>query len=130
MSSLAAVARVHGVPEPRGPFSQAVIATGTFVFVSGQGPFDPERGEFIAGDVGEQTRLTLGCIDRILASAGSNRQSVVSCRVYLQNLDRDTFQQMNEAYGKFFGAHRPARTTIGAQLLGIGVEIDCIARIP
>lgn len=36
---------------------------------------------------------------------------------------------MNEAYAEFFGEPKPARTTVGCQLLNIDVEIDCIVRI-
>ena len=32
-----------GAPEPAGPYSHAVVANG-FVYVSGQGPVDPETG--------------------------------------------------------------------------------------
>lgn len=117
---------VPGLPVPRGPFAQAVVA-GELLFVSGQGPYDPARGTFIRGPVDEQTRLTLECIDRVLRAAGTTRERVIRCGVYLQTLDPATFAAMNSAYAAFFGAHRPARTTIGAQLLNIDVEIDCVA---
>jgi enamine deaminase RidA (YjgF/YER057c/UK114 family) len=38
------------------------------------------------------------------------------------------FEAMNEVYREFFSEDPPARTTIGAQLPKIKVEIDCIAR--
>jgi len=121
---------VPGLPEPRGPFSQAVAASGHFLHVSGQGPYDPQAGGFVRGNIAEQTRLTLACIKRIIESAGASIQDVVSCRVYLQPLDKQTFAQMNAVYANFFGEHRPARTTIGAQLLEIDVEIDCVVCLP
>jgi len=34
--------------EPKGPYSQAIVAAGPTVYVSGQGPVDPETGEFPA----------------------------------------------------------------------------------
>jgi len=43
------------------------------------------------------------------------------------------FPKMNAVYGRVFGDHRPARTTIQAAGLpgpGLRVEIDCIAYIP
>jgi 2-iminobutanoate/2-iminopropanoate deaminase len=121
------VADVEGLPQPRGPFSQAVDASGRFLFVSGQGPYDPKSQSFARKSVADQTRLTLECLDRILLQAGTRRENVVSCRVYLQPLDAQTFAAMNAVYEEFFGAHKPARTTIGAQLLHIDVEIECIA---
>jgi len=117
---------VEGLPTPRGPFSQAVEAEGRFLFISGQGPYDPEAGTFVRGTIAEQTRLTLACIDRILGKAEARRENVVSCRVYLQPLDSQTFAAMNTVYAEFFGEHKPARATVGTQLLNIDVEIECI----
>ena len=39
---------------------------------------------------------------------------------------------MNEVYTEFFGANKPARTTVGAGMVATGmkVEIDCIAYRP
>ena len=119
--------QVEGLPIPRGPFSQAIEAEGRFLFVSGQGPYDPAAGGFVRGTIAEQTRLTLACLDRILRQAGIRRENVVSCRVYLQPLDAETFAEMNAVYQEFFGEHKPARTTVGTQLLHIDVEIECIA---
>lgn len=129
-SSLRFVSVVAGLPEPRGPFSQAVAASGPFLHVSGQGPYDPDTGGFVRGTIAEQTRLTLDCIQRIIEAAGALTCDIVSCRVYLQPLDKQTFAQMNTVYAQFFGDHRPARTTIGAQLLEIDVEIDCVVCLP
>lgn len=116
------------LPEPRGPFSQAVKAGG-FLFVSGQGPFDPKTGQFHSGSILDQTRLTLACIGRVLEEAGLTPKDVVQCRVYLQPQTMETFREMNAAYNEFFRDHTPARTTIGAGLLSIDVEIDCVAQL-
>lgn len=120
---------VEGLPVPRGSFSQAVDAEGRFLFVSGQGPFDPEANQFVRGSIGAQTRLTLECIDRILLKAGTKRENILSCRVYLQPLTAETFAEMNTIYETFFGSHKPARATVGTQLLNIDVEIECVALI-
>ena len=43
------------------------------------------------------------------------------------------FPRMNEVYARVFGAHRPARTTVGVSALpgdGLRVEIDAVAYIP
>ena len=129
MSAPRRITNVSGLPEPRGPFANVVVSEGPFLFVAGQGPFDPERGDYQRGSIAEQTRLTLECIRRALLAGGSDPANVVSCRVFLQPLDPATFAAMNTEYRKFFGSHVPARTTIGAQLLGIDVEIDCIASV-
>lgn len=118
---------IADMPVPKGPFCHGVEAGGRFLFVSGQGPYDPAVGRFVRAGLAEQTRLTLECVERVLAKSGLRRENVVSCRVYLQQLDENSYSEMNLAYERFFGKHRPARTAVGAQLLGIDVEIDCIA---
>ncbi len=111
------------------PYSPGVVAEGKFLFVSGQGPYDPELKKFIRGSIAEQTDLTLACLRRVIEAAGAKLEDVVSCRIFLQQLTETTFAEMNGAYAAFFGANPPARTTIGCQLLNIDVEIDCIVRI-
>jgi len=112
------------------PFSLGVVAEGKFLFVAGQGPYDPAVGNFVRGSIAEQTRLTLECIKRVVETAGATMADVVTCRVFLQQLTEKTFAEMNGAYEEFFDSNKPARTTVGCQLLNIDVEIDCIVRLP
>jgi len=38
---------------------------------------------------------------------------------------------MNAVYGEFFSESKPARTTVGVQLLaGMKIEVDCMAHLP
>jgi 2-iminobutanoate/2-iminopropanoate deaminase len=109
---------------PIGPFSHAVIANG-FVFVSGQGPMNPET-EKVPKDFKEQVAQTLKNLEIILQGVGANLTDVVKVQVYLANLS--SFPIFNEVYQEFFPSNQPARTTVGAELLmNISVEIDCIA---
>ena len=114
------------LPAPKGPYSPAIRANG-FIFVSGQGPIDPKTGEVNRGDIKEQTRLVLENIRAILEAAGSSIEKVVKSNVYLSDIE--DFAAMNEVYATFFPADPPARTTIEAAALplGIGVEIDVVA---
>ena len=121
---------VKGLPVPRGPFSNGVVSEGKFLFVSGQGPWDPEKEAFHRGSIAEQTERTLRCIERVAREAGATVADVVSCRVFLQPLTAETFAEMNAVYARFFGDHKPSRTTIGCTLLGIDVEIDAVIQIP
>ena len=57
-------------PRPPVGYSQAVKAGG-FVFVAGQGPFDPVTGDVIGETIQEQTRQCLKNIAAILTAAGS-----------------------------------------------------------
>jgi 2-iminobutanoate/2-iminopropanoate deaminase len=53
---------------------------------------------------------------------------VVKVNAYLSDITR--FQEYNTIYKEFFPSDPPARTTIGCQLVGIQVEIDCVAALP
>ena len=118
-----------GVPAPRGPYSPAVRA-GDFIFVSGQVPVNPTTDKVELGDIQHETRLVLTNIGRILEGCGATMADVVKCSVFLA--DGNDFAAMNEVYAEFFGAHKPARTTVACQFAmpGLKVEIDCIAYHP
>jgi len=120
------VIRTSQGPRPRGPYSQAIVADG-FVFVAGQAPVNPSTNELELGDVGSETRRTLENIRAILEAAGSSLRDVVRVGVFLADIK--DFDAMNAVYGEFFPKDQPARTTVGAELPRIKVEIDCIARV-
>jgi 2-iminobutanoate/2-iminopropanoate deaminase len=116
-----------GIALPRGPYSPAVRAGG-FIYVSGQVPIDPVTNTPVTGDVQAQTRQVLSNVQRILEGCGASLGDVVKCCVFLA--DVKDFAAMNEVYTEFFGAARPARTTIGVAALpldGAKVEIDAVA---
>ena len=101
------------------------------IFVSGQGATDPATGQLAGADATSQTEQCLKNLQAILQAAGSDLQHVLRCGVFL--LDMSEFAEMNAAYSRMFGDHRPARTTIQAAALpgtGLRVEIDCIAYKP
>ena len=119
-----------GSPNALGPYSLGVVAEGKFVFVSGMTPFDPATGKIERGTVAQQTELTLNNVKNVLAAAGASLADVVSCRVYLSEFTKENFQAMNEVYAQYFGESKPARATVGVQLLGFDVEIECVATVP
>jgi 2-iminobutanoate/2-iminopropanoate deaminase len=121
------VAAFPGSPPAFGPYSLGVMAEGKFLFVSGMTPFDSAAGRIDRGSVSRQTELVLENIKKVLAAGNASLADVVSCRVYLSNLTAENFREMNEVYARYFGESKPARATIGAQLLGFDVEIECVA---
>jgi 2-iminobutanoate/2-iminopropanoate deaminase len=123
------IAAFAGSPPALGPYSLGVVASGKFLFVSGMTPFDPATGRIERASVSRQTELVLENIKNVLSAGGASLSDVVSCRVYLSNLTSESFKEMNEVYGRYFGESKPARATIGAQLLGIDVEIECVAAV-
>ncbi len=112
-------------PAPAGPYSHAVVANG-FVFISGQGPVNPETGA-MPDAFADQVRQTFKNVQTILEAAGSSLDDVVKVNAYLTDLTR--FAEFNDVYKEFFQDDPPARTTVATALLGILVEVDCIAAI-
>lgn len=113
-------------PGAIGPYSQA-IKTGGMIFCSGQIPIDPETGEFVSNDIGEQTDQVLKNLSAVLEAGGANLGSVVKTTVFLS--DMSDFAAMNEVYGRYFDSNKPARATVQAARLprDAKVEIECIA---
>jgi len=118
------------LPAPVGPYSPGMQYE-RLVFVSGQGATDPGTGKLAGPDVATQTAQCLANVEAILKAAGSSLQCVLRCGVFL--VDMAEFPEMNAAYARAFGDHRPARTTIQAAALpgaGLRVEIDAVAYVP
>lgn len=111
---------------PGGAYSPGIVAEGRFVYVSGQGP--TSDGVIVGETTAEQTRIVLQNLATVLAEAGASLADVVKCGVFLENLG--DFDEMNAVYAETFPEPLPARTTVGAVLLGIKVEIDCVAVLP
>lgn len=108
-------------PAAIGPYSQGVRA-GDFIYFSGQIPLDPATGELVAGGIAEQTRQVLANIDALLQAAGLGVDAVVKTTIYLTDLGN--FAQVNEIYGGFFGAAKPARATVEVAALPKGAQIE------
>ncbi len=112
-----------------GPYSQAV-GMKNFVFCSGQLPVDPQTGLLVATDIGAATEQTLKNLRTVLAAVGLDLEHVVKTTIYLTNTA--DFIAMNEAYGRYFTADFPARTTVVVAALpkGAPIEIEAIAVRP
>jgi 2-iminobutanoate/2-iminopropanoate deaminase len=111
---------------PGGAYSPGIVAEGRFAYVSGQAP--TVDGVVTGETVGEQTRVVLDNLAAVLAAAGASLADVVKCNVYLEDIA--DFDEMNAVYAEVFPQPLPARTTVGAALRGILVEIDCVAVLP
>lgn len=121
------IVNVPNAPKPLGPYAPAV-AFDRLVFVSGQGARHPTTGQLAGPSIEAQTEQVMENVKAILTAAGSSFDRVLRCNVYLTNMEE--FAQMNTVYGRYFGAHTPARTTVQVSALpieGLRVEIDCIA---
>ncbi|HCV42611.1 MAG TPA: hypothetical protein DGH68_03935 [Bacteroidetes bacterium] len=116
-------------PAPIGPYSQAIVASGTMIFTAGQIPVVPTTGELVAGDITEQTKQALVNIKAILEAGGSSLANVVKTTVFLK--DMNEFAEMNKVYAQYFGQSSPARSTVEVARLpkDVRVEIEAIALV-
>ena len=112
-------------PAAIGPYSPGV-KLGDFVYLSGQIALDPNTGELVSADPGEQTRQVMENIKALLAEKGLATHHIVKTTVYLADLQ--DFAVFNEIYGSYFTEPYPARSTI--QVAGLPknakVEIECL----
>lgn len=115
-------------PESIGPYSQG-IRDGDRIFVSGQGPLDPETGDVVSEDVGEQTERTLQNAEAILEAGGASLDDVVKATVFV--VDMDDYDAVNEVYGEYMSEPFPARSAVEVgDLPGpFDVEIEVIAEV-
>jgi 2-iminobutanoate/2-iminopropanoate deaminase len=113
-------------PAPALPFSPG-LAVGDWIFLSGQGGFDPETGELAGDDVAAQTEQAFRNIEALLEAGGATLDDVVSCLVHLTDLSN--FAAFNAVYERQFPGVKPVRTTVRADLVaGMLVEVTVVAR--
>jgi 2-iminobutanoate/2-iminopropanoate deaminase len=114
-------------PAPIGPYSQAVRSGGE-LFCSGQIAIDPASGNIVNGDVSKQTDQVLRNLGAVLNAGGCDYADVVKTTIFL--VDMNDFSAVNAVYEKYFGAAKPARSTVAVAGLprGVRVEIDAIAK--
>lgn len=115
----------ENAPQAIGPYSQAV-ACGNFLFTSGQLGLDPKTGNFVEGDVTEQTEQVIRNLKAVLEKAGFSLENVVKTTCFLA--DMNDFAAMNEVYRKHFTGDYPARSAVAIKTLpknGL-VEIEAI----
>jgi 2-iminobutanoate/2-iminopropanoate deaminase len=115
-----------GLAVPKPPYSPVVVS-GDLVYTAGQVPFD-ENGELVSDEFREQAHQTFRNLGRCLQAAGCSFGDVVKVNAYVT--DFADFPVFNEVYREYFSEPYPARTTIGAQLVGFKLEVEAVARKP
>ena len=116
-------------PTPIGPYNQAILGEGRFLFSAGQIAIDPQTGQFVQEDIRVQTRQVLENLKAVLEAGGGNLRDVVKTTVFLKSMD--DFSAMNEVYAEYFKESAPARSTVEVARLprDAKVEIEVIAII-
>lgn len=110
------------------PALSPAMSAGDLIFLSGQLAFGADGIIVAPDDVARQTEQVLANLGRVLASLGLDLSDVVKTTVWLT--DTADFPAFNAAYAASFGTHRPARSTVRADLMlpGARVEIDAVAK--
>jgi 2-iminobutanoate/2-iminopropanoate deaminase len=108
------------------PIVQA-IRFGNMLFVSGQGPLDPETKRVVDGGIEIQALRTLENLKAVLHAAGASLADVVNMRVILR--DVSDFARFNEVFRREIDAEKVTRTCVGGtpHRTGVNIEIDCVA---
>jgi 2-iminobutanoate/2-iminopropanoate deaminase len=120
------VVRSSKAPQPIGPYSQAVKASG-LVFVSGQIALDAKTGQMMQSSIEEEARQVMENIQYILKDAGTDFNNVLKCTIFVKDLAH--WDIINTVYGSYFDGLAPARETVQIVALpkGANIEISCIA---
>ena len=105
------------------------MISGRTLYISGQLPVHHETGAPMAETIEEQTKDALHNVELVLKAAGCTKDDVVLCRVYIPDVCH--WDAVNEVYGAFFGAHKPARVIVPTRELhnGAMVEIEAVAEL-
>ena len=121
------IIHADGAPKALGPYSHAV-ASGGFVFTSGQIGLVPKTGSLAGPDIQSQTHQVFSNLTAVLQSAGLSLEHVVKTMVFLTDLA--DFPVMNEIYATYFPQNPPARSCVQVAALPAGakIEIEVIAQ--
>lgn len=113
----------------KGHYVPGMISRG-MLYISGQLPMNHETGMMETGDIAAQTGMALHNVDLVLKAAGTSREFVTMCRIYIP--DMTMWDEVNMIYAAFFGEHRPARVVVPTRDLhhGVLVEIEATAEMP
>ncbi len=113
-------------PAAIGPYSQAVMV-GDTLYCSGQIPIDPKTGHMVTDGIEQETIRVLENLEGVLTAAGMSMENVVTCRVYM--VDINDYARINEIYARYFGSNAPAREAVEVSSLprAARIEISCVA---
>ena len=114
-------------PPPKGPYSPAVRA-GDFLHVSGQVPRNFRTGALVGTTVEQQAQQVISNLREVLAAGGATLDDLIATTIYLTN--EEDWGAVNEIWKVTFATPYPSRTTVGARLRGILIEVSAVAYLP
>ncbi len=110
-----------------GPYSTAVWA-GDILFVSGQIPYNAEKGQLELDTIEKQCHQVMKNISAVLSHAHLTWENVVKASIFLTDIT--DFAAVNDIYKSYFdNDFAPARETVQVAALpkGVNIEISVIA---
>lgn len=103
---------------------------GNIVYLAGETPRHPDTGEFVPGDVRQQTELVFQNIERSLRAFGTDLAHVFKITVYLT--DMANLEAVSQVRRRYLPRAIPSTTVAISRLTlpdGL-VEIDAMALVP
>jgi reactive intermediate/imine deaminase len=113
---------------PAGHYSHVAVHGG-LAYISGQLPITPAGDDLAHEPFAVQVQQVLHNVDACLASAGTDRDRLISVTVYVTDID--DWPLFDDIYRCWLGSHRPQRAVAGVKELhyGSAVEIHAIAAL-
>ena len=120
---------VHSDTAPKaiGPYSQGIISNG-FLYISGQGGFDPETGAVVPGGIEAEAEQSCKNVKAIVEADGGDITNTVKTLCFLADIN--DFAAFNAIYGKYFTG-KPARSCIAVKALpkNLLCEIEAVVEL-
>lgn len=122
------IVETSAAPLPAGHYSQGIIHNGV-VYVAGQLPIVAGSSDRTVGSMEAQTEQTLRNVEAVLQAAGSGLDKVLQMTIYVSDIS--LWGEVNVAYARVMGSHKPARAVVPVKELHYGyqIEIQAIAAL-
>jgi reactive intermediate/imine deaminase len=119
--------QIRAIVPPQGSANHSyspAVDTGDYVYISGQGPRSSDGR--LPPNFHDQVRQALDNVKNIIEAAGLTMDHVVYTQVYIEGMDH--FEEMDRAFGQYFGKNLPARAVLGvARVPEASIQISAVA---
>ena len=112
-------------PPPAGAYAQAVEASGTFLYISGQTARLPDGTRLTDRSFEDQARQAMENVQALATAAGYDLASgCVQITTYLRDLDdRVVFDRV---LAEYVGESLPARALVQSNLVGTDLQVQAV----
>jgi 2-iminobutanoate/2-iminopropanoate deaminase len=122
------IIKTSDAPPPAGHYCQAVRASGSFVFISGQTPRQTDGQRLSDASFEMQAHQTLKNLKAVATASGLTLDDAVKVNVYLRrHEDRAEFDRV---YREYFKEPSAARALVQSSFIDFDVEVDAILQDP